>query len=322
MKKFIVKIVYFIFPLLIISYPLDYGMSYFLSQSNTYPGEFEVWNDIYNHNANCDIAIYGSSRSWVHIDPEILSDSLNTKVYNFGIDGHNFWLQYLRHLEFIKHNEKPKTIILSVDVFTLQKRVELYELNQFLPYMLWNSNIQKYTSSYIGYDKIDYCLPLIRYYGKSNSLNLIKKNIAENQISYKYRKNGFLGMDKIWNDDLDRAKSKNKSYQIKTDPKSILLFEHFIKQCKKTNIELIMVYTPEHIDGQKFIANRDELVNIYKSLASKYSLNFYDYSKNILCKNKDYFYNASHLNKKGASLFSKDFAHKLKERTTIRIHNK
>ena len=30
-------------------------------------------------------------------------DSLNEKVYNFGIDGHNFWIQYLRHLEIMKY---------------------------------------------------------------------------------------------------------------------------------------------------------------------------------------------------------------------------
>ena len=38
-----------------------------------------------------------------NIDPKILSDSLgNIKAYNFGIDGHNFWmLQYLRrYMEF------------------------------------------------------------------------------------------------------------------------------------------------------------------------------------------------------------------------------
>ncbi|MBE2208298.1 MAG: hypothetical protein IAE84_11975, partial [Saprospiraceae bacterium] len=81
---------------------------YYLKQTKKAPGEFEVWNDIYNSNVNCDIAIYGSSRAWVHIDPKILSHILQLNVYNFGIDGHNFWLQYLRHIEFLKYNPKPK----------------------------------------------------------------------------------------------------------------------------------------------------------------------------------------------------------------------
>jgi hypothetical protein len=322
MKKFIIKLLYFSLPPLIIAYTLDYAMSYYLSQSNTNPGEFEVWNDIYNSNANCDIAIYGSSRSWVHIDPKILSDSLNVKVYNFGIDGHNFWLQYLRHLEFLKHNDKPTTINLSVDIFSLQKTKNLYQLDQFLPYMLWNSNIQEYTSSYIGYDKFDYYVPLVRYSGKSKALKLIIKNITKGEANNRYRRNGFLGMDKEWNADLFKAKAKKKSYEAKTDPSSIALFESFIEKCKINNIELILVYTPEFIDGQNFVSNRDDVLNIYKNFATKYSLKFYDYSNDSICLNKAYFYNATHLNKKGAEIFSKDFANKLKARTHNNAYKK
>jgi hypothetical protein len=188
MKKFILKTLCFFLPAIILAYPLDFVMSYYLSQSKSYPGEYEVWNDIYNANANCDIAIYGSSRAWVHIDPEILSDSLVNKAYNFGMDGHNFWMQYLRYLEHVKYNKKPSTIILSVDMFSLQKRNDLFQLDQFLPYMLWNSNIQEYTSSYIGYNKFDYYLPLIRYSGKYKALTLIKENIAKDKATNTYTK--------------------------------------------------------------------------------------------------------------------------------------
>ena len=318
MKKFISKILFFLIPTLIISYSLDYVFSYYLSQSNSYKGEYEVWNDIYSSNANCDIAIYGSSRAWVHIDPEILSNSLGLQVYNFGIDGHNFWLQYLRHIEFIKYNQKPATIILSVDIFSLQKRKDLYLLDQFLPYMLMNSSIKDYTSSYLGYNISDYYIPLIRYFGKYNSLSLIRKSIIEERSPEKYRKNGFLGMDREWSNDLEIAKETKEVYEIETDSASIVLFEKFIKECQANNIELILVYTPEFIDGQTFVLNRSDVINIYKNFATKYSLKFYDYSNDSICLDKSYFYNASHLNKKGAEKFSKDFANKLKART----HNK
>lgn len=314
MRTFLTKSIYFILPFLIIAYPLDYIMSYYLSQSNECQGEFEVWNDIYNSNANCDIAIYGSSRAWVHIDPKILSDSLKLEVYNFGIDGHNFWLQYLRHLEFLKHNKKPKAIILAVDIFSLQKRIDLYQIDQFLPYMLWNSNIKEYTSSYAGYNKFDYCLPIIRYLGKTNSLKTIIKNIYRDQSLDNFRKNGFLGMDREWNSDLEKAKTNKDSYKIKLDSSSISLFENFIKECKTNNIELIFVYTPEFVDGQKFVSNRNEIIDLYKNISNKYSIKFYDYSKDGICLNKKYFYNASHLNKSGAEIFSRNFANDLKER--------
>lgn len=322
MKNFLAKLLYFILPILITAYPIDYVMSYYLGQSNDNPGEFEVWNDIYNSNANCDIAIYGSSRAWVHIDPKILNDSLELDVYNFGIDGHNFWLQYLRHLELIKYNKKPSTIILSVDVFSLQKRIDLYQPDQFLPYMLWNSNIQEFTSSYVGYNTFEYYLPFLRYSGKSNALKTIKKNFFINQSSENYRTNGFLGMEREWNKDLDKAKENKDTYEIKLDSTSIELFEKFINECKTNDIELIFVYTPEYIDGQNFVANRNDIIQIYRDMSTKYSIEFYDYSNDSLCFEKKYFYNASHLNNTGAEIFSKTLASDLKARTHNSVYKK
>ncbi len=313
MKNFLTNILFFFIPILIVIYPLDYAMSYFLKQTNTYPGEFEVWNDIYSSEANCDIAIYGSSRAWVHISPKILSDSLHKKVYNFGLDGHNFWLQYLRHLEFLKHNKKPETIILSVDIFSLEKEENLYQPDQFLPYMLWNSNFREYTSTYVGYDKMDYYIPLIRYSKKFSTLKLIIRNITKGKPSKRYREHGFLGMDREWSNDFDNAKAKMESYEIKTDLNTIALFERFIKECKDNDIELILVYTPEFIEGQKFTSNRDEVLQMYRDFSTKYSIKLYDYSADSISFNKTYFYNTGHLNKNGAELFSRDFAHKLKQ---------
>ncbi|MBD1432781.1 hypothetical protein H8B06_08100 [Sphingobacterium sp. DN00404] len=312
MKKFLVRTFFFFFPFVVISYPLDYGISYFLSKSNDASGEFEVWSDIYSSKVNCDIAIYGSSRAWVHIDPQIIADSLNQSVYNFGINGHNFWLQYLRHLELEKHNKSPKVIVLSVDVFSLQKREDLYNPDQFLPYMLWNSNIANFTKSYKGYNGTDYYIPLIRYAGKFEALKSSIKHAVMNTSDIHYRTNGFKGMDREWNTDLEKAKSNNVSYEIELDNKSIELFELFIQECDANHTDLILVYTPEYIDGQNYVSNRKDVIDIYKNLAVKYQLTFLDYSNDSICLNKQLFYNASHLNKKGACVFSKKLAKDIK----------
>lgn len=311
MELFIKKLLYFTIPILVFIYPLDYITSFIFKQNNSFPGEYEVWNDIYSSNADCDIAIYGSSRAWVHINPQILKDSLGVSAYNFGIDGHNFWLQYLRHKEFIRFNKKPKTIIMAVDIFSLQKRETLYELNQFLPYMLWNSNIQEFTESYIGFDQFDYYLPMIRYFGQYNLLirTLIK---IQDQNKTKFRKNGYAAINRVWNDDLKRARKNRSSYKVKLDSASIVLFKKFIKECKNDSIELKFVYTPEYIEGQNFVSNRSTVLNLYKEIAKAYSIPFFDYSKDDICLDKNLFYNASHLNSNGSYLFSLELAKDLK----------
>lgn len=312
MKKFLSRLFFFLITLLIIAYAADYSLSHLLRKTNKYPGEIEVWNDIYNENAGCDIAVYGSSRAWVHVDPRILSDSLEKSCYNFGIDGHNFPLQYLRHLELIKHNKKPSKIILSVDMFTLQKRKDLYEPDQFLPFMLWNNNIRNYTGSYISYKITDYYLPLVRFGGKYNAIKMCMGQLFHKDKIAEYRHKGFRAMDRAWNSDLEKAKSQNKSYVVKTDPESIELFEKFIRECKEEDIELIIVYSPEYLEGQQFVSNRKDIMNMFQSYATQNKLLFLDYSSDSICLNKNLFYNASHLNKQGAAVFSSKLAHDLK----------
>jgi len=305
MRKFNFRLLVFSLPVIGLLWPLDYFLSYNLKKSNEYPGELEVMNDIYNGNLNCDIAVYGSSRAWTQFNPIIMENSLRMNVYNFGIDGHNFWIQYLRHLEYIKHNKKPKLIILVVDIFSLQKRMDLNEPIQFMPYMLWNKNIREYTSSYKYLNKLEYYIPLIRYAGKRNTLNTAIKNISRSsKDSKKYRNKGYKGMVREWTDDFDKAKAEMKQYNIVLDTASITLFDRFINECRALNIKLMFVYTPEYIDGQKFVSNRKDVFDIYKWYAKKYNLVFLDYSSDELSFKKELFYNASHLNSKGADLFT------------------
>jgi hypothetical protein len=313
MKYFIKRVVYFLLPILVILYPLDYFISEKIKKSNEYPGEFEVMNDIYAGKINCDLAVYGSSRAWVQISPVILENITGWKTYNFGIDGHNFWLQYLRHIEYIKFNSTPKKIIVSVDFVTLQKRKDLYYSEQFLPYMLWNTDIYKYTNSYFGFDKIDYFIPLVRYIGKRKQLEFAFKDTYKTiKKKSKYRFRGYAGQDKKWNDDFDNAKLNNKKIKVIIDIKTLELFEKFIKECNSLKIDVILVYAPEYIEGQNFISNRDDIVDVFKKIEKDNKIPFLDYSKDSISYNKNNFYNSTHLNKKGAELFSNKLAEDLK----------
>jgi hypothetical protein len=312
MKKFIFKISWFALPIVLIAFPLDILLSHYLKKSNQYPGEFEVWNDIYTSRAECEVAVYGSSRAWVQINPTVLGDSLQKTVYNFGIDGHNFWLQYLRHKELLKFNKQPKLIVLSVDILTLQKVSNLYQLDQFLPYMLYNKSIAEFTSSYTGYKQYDYYLPLIRYSGKTDALHTLVKIAGHNQELEKYRNKGFRGMDKVWSDDFDKAKKQNQSIKLTLHKPSLELFENFINEVKQLGITLVLVYCPEYIEGQAYVSNRSDLINLYTDYATKHNLVFLDYSNDKICTDKNLFYNAMHLNSTGADFFSKKLAHDLK----------
>ncbi|MGB1308741.1 MAG: hypothetical protein ACPG6B_07510, partial [Oceanihabitans sp.] len=271
-------------------------------------------NAIFSNSIKTDLAIYGSSRAWVDISPKILEDSLKISAYNFGIDGHNFWLQYYRHQAYLKNNPKPKHIILAVDFNSLQKREELYLSEQFLPYMLWNKDLYTYTKSYTGFNNVAYYIPLIRYIGKTAVLEKSFNNL--NKKPTPYRSNGYKGVEKNWSNALAKAKLKLDNYTIEYDKPTIALFEKFLTECSKKNIAVTMVYTPEHIEGQEFIKDRQKLINTFQWYSKKFNIPFLDYSKDSICYQKKYFYNAMHLNKKGSEKFTKILASDLKNRST------
>lgn len=314
MKKFVRKIAGFLLPIFILAYPIDYFLSANLKKSNQFAeGEYLVWNAIYDRRIDADIAIYGSSRAWHHFDPQIIEDSLAATAYNFGIDGHNFWLEYLRHKEYLRYNKKPKLILLSVDVFSLEKKPELFNADQFLPY-LFRKDVRDFTSSYKGFSWFDYRLPLLRYYGKAEVMAQAAKTFAGMERGAPAREKGYRGVNQKWNFDMDIAKKKMKHYRVNLDTASIRLFDIFLAECRDQGIPVIIVYSPEYISGQQFTQNREEGMNLYRDFAKKYNLLFLDYSGDEICTHKEFFYNATHMNRLGAELFTRKLVTDLKNR--------
>lgn len=313
MKKFISQIFIFSLPIILLGYFADVFISNILKKSNSHAQkEYSTWNNIMDGTVNSDIVIYGNSRAWLQINPTMIGDSLKTTAYNLGIDGHNFWLEYLRHTLLLKNNTKPKLIIHSLDNFTLEKKKELYNPDQFLPYMLWNSEIQEAISDYEGYDVMDYKIPLLRYYGKLDAFKTVVRLILKPESNTTERVRGYKSADLAWDGSFDKLLKVKKSHTAKLDSASIVLFEKYLNECKSKNIKIVFVVAPQYIAGQKFISNRNEIMGIYSSFSEKYNIPFFDYSNDSLSFKKEYFFNATHLNKTGAELFTNKLIVKLK----------
>jgi len=177
MRKLLQKLLLLIVPIILISPGLDRLMSEVLKRSNSYAdGEYPVWNDLYNGKINSRIVIYGTSRAFRHIDPTMIGDTLHTTAYNLGVNGHSFKTEYFRHFLLLKHNRKPDIILQTLDFTSFEKESDLYNQDQFLPYMFNNEEMRLSVSN--GFSSIDYKIPMIRYYGKKEALVKIKKRFA------------------------------------------------------------------------------------------------------------------------------------------------
>lgn len=304
MKSLIIKLIFFFLPALALMFPIDLYLSSNLRKSTTFvTGEYSVWNDIYASKINADVFIYGASRA-LNLNPQIIKDSLDMDCYNLGLNGLGFWHIYLRHRELMKYNPAPKVIIFSIDIGSLVKGENLFQQDQFLPYMLGNKTMYKYLCDVNGFSFFDYYIPLIRYCGRRNAIQEAVKCSLGDDPQLLLRKKGYMESDEGWNEDFEKAHATYGTIRRISDPTSVALFDKLLAECMEKDIKVILVNSPEYIEGQLFVENRAEIINTYIEFARKYNLLFLDYSDDEMCFEKKYFYNAQHLNKFGSEIFN------------------
>ena len=105
-----------------------------------------------------------------------------------------------------------------------------------------------------------------------------------------------------------KARRSRGQWVEELDDAIINLFDSFLADCKKKDIEVMMFYPPEYFEARTLIRNREQILSIYKRLSEKYDIVFLDYSDDELSYNVEYFYNSQHLNRKGAELFTSKLA--------------
>lgn len=310
MRKFLLKIFFFVCPIVLAAYIADNIVTRGMRESQN--GTVKVWNDIFEGKLNSDVLVYGSSRALNHVDPLILTDSLQQSVYNLGLSGHNFLMVKCRHDLAMKYNRVPKTIIVSIDLFLLDKRKDLFEYKYIAPF-LNDPIVNKATRAYKGFDIFDYNLPLVRYIGYTKEIKgAIKYLVTGAKEKETVDRNGYSPHPENWNGEFDRLKNTMGKYKASMDTGTVRIFGEFLDEAHNKGINVILVYTPEYYEANAFVENKAEVMNVFTSFAQKYKLPLLDYSDDTLCRDKKYFYNAEHLNITGATLFSKRLAHDIK----------
>ncbi len=312
MKRFLIQFALFLLPIVLLAYGLDVFISSNLRRSTQInKGEMTVWSDLYDKKVNAEVLVMGSSRAWVHLDATMIADSLHTTAYNLGMDGHNFWMQNFRFGLAMQQPVKPRVVIQSIDVFTLARRKDLFYPEQFLPYMLGNDSLKKVTQNFAGYENYDFEVPLIRYYGKGKAVIEAFK-IALGGKNEPTRIRGYQGQLIAWTNEFELAKKRMDHFTVEMDAQTVALFEKYLQFCKASGIRLVFVYSPEYIEGQHFIANRTQMLDVYRRFSKKYDIPFFDYSNHPISYDRNYFYNALHMNKFGAEKFTAAFINDLR----------
>jgi len=306
MKEFLIKIFIFSATLVIAAFAIDYCVANGLKK--TEQEDIKTWNDIFASRINSDVIIVGSSRAKRHYDTKILDDSLNVNSYNLGINGYPFSMSDVQFRIYEKYNKIPKLIIINTDRSFLGRRNEAFNRYQFLPY-LNEPLLRKELINIDGFSKSDFYINGLKYYGEYPAIFLGLSEFFKMYHIPPETEKGYKGENLKWNGDGFKKALLGDSIVANINLEIVQLFDKFLNHCINNNIKVVMVYSPEYYKVTEFTKNFGELMNIYHSFSEKYNIPLLDYSTDTLCYDATYFYNAMHLNKKGADIFSTKLAH-------------
>lgn len=254
--------------------------------------KFVSWNHTFLDTTYHDLIISGSSRAWKQYDPYILDSILHLDSYNLGIDGSAINRQVIKYQAYCRHHPTPKYLIQNVDFFTLQETIG-FEREQFYPYF-FDTLFLKTLDKYEHFSFCEKYVPCFRYFGYPK--------ISAHGNLYK----GYEGQNMKWK---GKALTQVKPYPAKVDTNMYRLFDNFLYDCVQDSTKVLLVYAPTYYGVLEKITNMQDIYDMYQTIANKYCISFLNYNEDSMCLDTTYFYNATHLNKRGAELFSTKLAH-------------
>jgi len=311
MSIFIKKLLFFSLIIGILSFSGDYIISQGLRTSGL--RAFCVWSDIYNGDIDADAVILGNSRAWSQYNPHILDSIVGLNFYNLGIDAHGIIYHIIRYKTLIRYNPKPKYIIQNVDFITFRVNESGYEREQFFPYFFDDTLI-----SMVAIDKkysfVDRKIPIVRYFGYRSAIYIgFRSFFGYRDFSDGNLYKGFRANNNYWDGNKLNEIQPNQSFGLEKADEAFIIFESFLKECRKENIKVVMVQSPIYIEAKNKVKEIDKTSEKLAYLALKYNIEFIDYTNDSICSDTSYFKNAIHLNKKGSKLFSEKLACDLKD---------
>ena len=300
MEKFIVRTFFTFLAVALAAVGLDFYITSNLHRSDA--RLFQSWNDLFYGNMNCDAVIMGSSRGFVQYSPAILDNVLGTDFYNLSVDGRCIDAEVAKYNTYIEYNSKPKLIIQNVDFGNLLMS-NGYEREQFTPY-LYNSVLFNEIKDFETFAIGDRYLPLVRY---SGYFEVIKEGLhLPNKLNQYPLYKGYFGRDEQW----DGSAFHNVSHvDFSVNPQAVEIFDRYLASCKKDNIQVILVFAPIYIGVTEKMDNPQQMFDYYQKFSDKYGCPILNYTYDSISYDTNYFYNATHMNRTGAELFTRKLAH-------------
>ncbi|MCC6684771.1 MAG: hypothetical protein IT247_06850 [Bacteroidia bacterium] len=291
-----------------IQYYVEWGV-----RCNTY-GESGKINLLMSHQIDPELMIFGSSVALVQLDDSLITAQTGMTTVNMGLSGVSF--QQYRGLakEFASYTTKCKYVVFVNTPFELITRNLLYEAFNFYAH-LGNSTMYKSLAEIdpVLVNKMKYipCYPLTVYgshfYRLSREGHKERKGIKPHAP----KPDGFLPVNIFQFNDESLRNVQNHSLNIPVSDTMVNYFKEIISLYNAKGIKVILLSPPVEKGMNDRISNGEQLAATWQQLAGTKNY-FMNYDTDSLGTQRELFYNFTHLNSKGAAVFSKKFASDLK----------
>lgn len=310
MKRFLMHLGIWLFVAGALSYVLDALITTGLLKTDI--RKYAVWNDIYNGEIDADLLVVGSSRAWCGFNTYILDSLLDCNSYNLGFDGHPFDAQLVRYDTYRRFNSKPSVILLNTEFLsTLHNSAEFqYEREQFFPFIHDSVLIGAFAKAkHISW--LERHVPLLRYFGYREDMeNGIKSFFGKKVFFDGGMHKGFRGNNFEWN----RASLEEDTIRpAEIDWDVVPRLDGFVRRSSDEGIKVIFVKSPVYRPLMDHFSGIPVTDSIFTSIADRYHIPILDYYYSPIGLDSANFCNPSHLNAKGAELFTTELCRDLKD---------
>lgn len=315
MKRFLIK--YGVYLLLIAalswlsSVLIDRGLRLLSGHSASQTSIPELLSDT----LQADILIMGNSRALCSYDPLCIEAVTGLRTWNIGVSGQPFGISYLRYRLYREHNGKPKILLLNIDNNELEMIDNGFGREEYYPYFD-NEVIQPYLPLY-GFSWADIHLPLYKYRG---DYKLIGYGLMANLGIYPFaqcrHEQGFYNENSAFDGSALEQVLQSGDIKVSKEPAAIQLLDSFLTELKEDSVKVLLCYAPQYTPLYERL-EMDSLMPVYQDLADRHGMAILDYSGLEWCGDTCFFYNANHVNKKGAERFSTQLAEDLRDLISV-----
>jgi hypothetical protein len=261
-----------------------------------------------------NLLLIGSSRVLKHLDPGVIDSVCHTNTYNYGLNAGTIktWYNIIRYNLFFRKN--IKAIVLNVDHGMFDITKDPYKDAYYYPFQGANAGMlmtDSGTGRLVHKIKI-FDIALYDDYAKYAAIDgLLRPGRTIEGMHKGYfpdRQPGHFEPNPV------EPEASIKTAIVATK-EGFALLDSCINICAENKVQLVLLVAPylKKYGPEKYYNNFAQILDTVKIIATRNSIPFYDFRNMEWAGNEQYFYNANHLNSKGAALYTLAVADSIKK---------